>query len=74
MADDRNLAQTLGVSSNSSSSSLTSLSSCALRLGPPDAHEVAQPCIHEGELTRGFGGTPGQHPHDPLSVPIGPIT
>ena len=39
-----------------------------------DANEAAQPSIHEGELTHGLGGIQGQHPHDPLSVPIGPIT
>lgn len=39
-----------------------------------DAKKVAQPRMHEGELTRGLRGTQGQHPHDLLSVPIGPIT
>ena len=39
-----------------------------------DANKVAHPSIHDGEVTSGIGGTQGQHPRDPLGLPIGPIT
>ena len=39
-----------------------------------DANKATQLSIHEGQLTCGLRGTQGQHPRDPLSLPIGPIT
>ena len=39
--------------------------------GENDANKAAHPSIHDGEVTSGLGG---QHPRDPLGLPIGPIT
>ena len=42
--------------------------------GENDANKVAHPSLHDGEVTSEIGGTQGQHPRDPLGLPIGPIT
>ena len=39
-----------------------------------DENKATHPRIQEGELIRGLGMTQDQQLHDPLSLPIGPIT